>query len=120
MNTRAFLNRLITFANNDLTANIVENALHAMPGPGSLTIDGTVEGGMVRLEVTDTGVGMDQEALERVFEPVLLDQDHRHGPGPADRPAQHRAERRIDRRAERQGPGDDGDRQAADGRWISG
>jgi nitrogen fixation/metabolism regulation signal transduction histidine kinase len=52
-------------------SNVVENALHAMPGPGSLTIDARVNGGNVRLDVTDTGVGMDEEALERVFEPYF-------------------------------------------------
>ena len=52
-------------------SNVVENALHAMPGAGSLTIDGKAEDGMVRLDVTDTGVGMDEEALERVFEPYF-------------------------------------------------
>jgi len=52
-------------------SNVVENALHAMPGAGSLTIDGKAEGGMVRLDVTDTGVGMDEEALDRVFEPYF-------------------------------------------------
>jgi len=52
-------------------SNIVENALHAMPGGGSLTIEAAVEPSDVRLEVTDTGAGMDQEALERVFEPYF-------------------------------------------------
>ena len=52
-------------------SNVVENALHAMPGAGSLTIEGQVEAGMVRLDVTDTGLGMDEEALERVFEPYF-------------------------------------------------
>ena len=52
-------------------SNVVENALHAMPGAGSLTIDGKAEGGMVRLDVTDTGAGMDEEALDRVFEPYF-------------------------------------------------
>jgi signal transduction histidine kinase len=52
-------------------SNIVENALHAMPGAGSLTIEAAVERSNVRLEVTDTGVGMDPEALERVFEPYF-------------------------------------------------
>ena len=42
-----------------------------MPGAGSLTIDGKADGGMVRLDVTDTGAGMDEEALERVFEPYF-------------------------------------------------
>ena len=52
-------------------SNMVENALHAMPGSGTLTIEAQVEGGMVRLDVTDTGVGMDEEALGRVFEPYF-------------------------------------------------
>ena len=52
-------------------SNVVENALHAMPGAGSLTIDGKAEGGIVRLDVTDTGMGMDAEALGRVFEPYF-------------------------------------------------
>jgi signal transduction histidine kinase len=51
--------------------NIVENALHAMPGSGSLTIEAQADGQMVRIDVTDTGVGMDEEALQRVFEPYF-------------------------------------------------
>jgi signal transduction histidine kinase len=42
-----------------------------MPGAGSLTIDASVEGQQVRIDVTDTGAGMDEEALERVFEPYF-------------------------------------------------
>jgi signal transduction histidine kinase len=52
-------------------SNVVENALHAMPGNGTLTIDAIVDPSEVSLVVTDTGVGMDQEALERVFEPYF-------------------------------------------------
>jgi signal transduction histidine kinase len=51
--------------------NIVENALHAMPGSGSLTLEAQADGQMVRIDVTDTGVGMDEEALQRVFEPYF-------------------------------------------------
>jgi two-component system nitrogen regulation sensor histidine kinase NtrY len=51
--------------------NIIENALHAMPGRGSLTIEAAAEPGGVRLTVTDTGVGMDEDALRRVFEPYF-------------------------------------------------
>jgi signal transduction histidine kinase len=51
--------------------NVVENALHAMPGTGSLTIEAAADREMVSIDVTDTGVGMDEEALQRVFEPYF-------------------------------------------------
>ena len=52
-------------------SNIVENALHAMPGTGTLTLGAAIEPDAVRLYVTDTGAGMDAEALARVFEPYF-------------------------------------------------
>jgi signal transduction histidine kinase len=52
-------------------ANIVENALHAMPGPGELSLEAAVEPDAVRISVRDTGVGMDEQALARVFEPYF-------------------------------------------------
>lgn len=52
-------------------ANIIENALFAMPSGGSLTLDASVDDGFLVLTVTDTGVGMDEEALARVFEPYF-------------------------------------------------
>jgi nitrogen fixation/metabolism regulation signal transduction histidine kinase len=52
-------------------ANIVENALHAMPGPGSLRVTSSIGDGTVAIRVEDTGFGMDAEALERVFEPYF-------------------------------------------------
>jgi signal transduction histidine kinase len=51
--------------------NIVENALHAMPGGGTLTVVTSLESGEMALEVTDTGVGMDDEARVRLFEPYF-------------------------------------------------
>jgi nitrogen fixation/metabolism regulation signal transduction histidine kinase len=52
-------------------ANIIENALHAMPGEGRLTITAFEEPGVVIVRLEDTGVGMDEEALARVFEPYF-------------------------------------------------
>jgi signal transduction histidine kinase len=52
-------------------SNVVENALHAMPGQGSLRLAAATEPEFVVLRVTDTGVGMDEDALARVFEPYF-------------------------------------------------
>ena len=52
-------------------ANIVENALHAMPGHGTLHLDAAVDPASVVITVRDSGVGMDEEALARVFEPYF-------------------------------------------------
>jgi signal transduction histidine kinase len=52
--------------------NVIENALHAMPGMGRLRVTAAPDdAGQVRLDVIDTGVGMDQAALARIFEPYF-------------------------------------------------
>jgi len=60
---RTLLSRALT--------NIIENALHAMPGNGSLTAKAAAGPTTIRLSVSDTGTGMDQEALRRIFEPYF-------------------------------------------------
>ena len=56
--------------------NVIENALHAMPGGGRLTIATRLEpaaagSGSVVVSITDTGVGMDPEDIARIFEPYF-------------------------------------------------
>ena len=69
-----------TLVTRSLT-NIVENALHAMPGRGTLSVSAAVDsptdasaaanGAFVAIRVSDTGAGMDPEALARAFEPYF-------------------------------------------------
>jgi nitrogen fixation/metabolism regulation signal transduction histidine kinase len=51
--------------------NIIENALHAMPGRGRLTLRSSATPASVVTEIADTGVGLDQDALARIFEPYF-------------------------------------------------
>ena len=51
--------------------NIIENALHAMGAGGTLTIVASREEDDVRIRVSDTGAGMDPDALARAFEPYF-------------------------------------------------
>ena len=51
--------------------NVVENALHAMPGGGELALAAAADGAGVTLAIRDTGVGLDEAALARIFEPYF-------------------------------------------------
>lgn len=51
--------------------NLMLNGLQAMPGGGTLTLETEARDGEMRLSVSDTGMGIEPEDLERIFEPYF-------------------------------------------------
>jgi two-component system NtrC family sensor kinase len=61
--------------------NLVTNAIDAMPRGGRLTLTTTTDGEAVRLRVSDSGVGITPESLERVFMPFHTTKEVGKGTG---------------------------------------
>ncbi|HEU5192253.1 MAG TPA: ATP-binding protein [Methylomirabilota bacterium] len=55
----------------EVLVNLILNAIEAMPRGGDVTIETVREGSRAALRVTDTGVGMSEEVLTRVFTPFF-------------------------------------------------
>ncbi len=54
-----------------LVLNFVQNAFHAMPDGGTLTIISALQEQTARLSFADTGVGIPPDALPRIFQPFF-------------------------------------------------
>src|SRR6185312_7966570 len=57
------------------------NAIDAMPDGGTLTIAARNRDDLVLVEVTDTGVGISPENLQKIFEPFFTTKEVGHGTG---------------------------------------
>ena len=51
--------------------NLIENAIQAMPGRGTLTVTASAVDAGVAIVFRDTGTGMEPEAVRRAFEPYF-------------------------------------------------
>jgi two-component system nitrogen regulation sensor histidine kinase NtrY len=61
--------------------NLILNAIDAMPEGGTLTLRTTALDGGVRLEVSDSGLGLTPEECERLFTPYYTTKTHGTGLG---------------------------------------
>jgi signal transduction histidine kinase len=66
---------------NQVWTNLVDNALDAMGGTGTLTLRTALEGDYAVVEVGDTGPGIPEEVRRRVFEPFFTTKPIGQGTG---------------------------------------
>ncbi|MEU4607171.1 ATP-binding protein [Kribbella sp. NPDC023972] len=66
---------------NQVWTNLIDNAVDAMDGTGTLRITTRAEGDRIVVEFTDTGPGMSPEVVARAFEPFYTTKDVGKGTG---------------------------------------
>ncbi len=66
---------------NQVWTNLIDNAVDAMDGHGTLTIRTGREGDCVFVEIGDTGPGIPPELQRRIFDPFFTTKDVGHGTG---------------------------------------
>jgi signal transduction histidine kinase len=66
---------------NQVWTNLIDNALHAMAGSGTLRVCAHVDAGAVVVEVGDTGTGMSDETRNHAFDPFFTTKPVGEGTG---------------------------------------
>ncbi len=66
---------------NQVWTNLIDNAVDAMDGKGTLRVVSRLDGDALVVEVSDTGGGMDEATLARAFEPFFTTKDVGKGTG---------------------------------------
>lgn len=66
---------------NQVFMNLIVNAVHAIPGRGTITLSSGVLDGWAWVQVDDTGCGMSDDVRRRIFEPFYTTKDVGKGTG---------------------------------------
>ncbi|MGM7645333.1 ATP-binding protein [Nocardia sp. JW2] len=66
---------------NQVWTNLIDNAVYAMGGEGTLTVRTYRENGCVAVEIGDTGPGISEESRNRIFEPFFTTKPVGEGTG---------------------------------------
>jgi signal transduction histidine kinase len=66
---------------NQVWTNLIDNAVQAMNGHGTLTVRTSLDGDCVRVEIGDTGPGIPANIRQRIFEPFFTTKPVGQGTG---------------------------------------
>jgi signal transduction histidine kinase len=66
---------------NQVWTNLIDNAVQAMDGHGTLTVRTSMDGDRVRVEIGDTGPGVPEKLRQRIFEPFFTTKPVGQGTG---------------------------------------
>lgn len=73
--------KVMDFGLSHVVINILNNAIDAMPGGGSLVIQTEIDDMFIKVHCRDSGVGVPQEIKERIFEPFFTTKSIEKGTG---------------------------------------